>query len=162
MVIILFLFDTAKITTKLAEFLMKGDRIFLWGDRGKLFYMIFPKCCHSCNRGLMNYKSDRIGWQEPCHPSFHHAIKNVRTFQVKRLGVWVKTLRRFFKMLRHLHPVTGKQDGGRTPATISILCISLLKRCCTDGSKLPFSPIETKNPPRGIPKADFSLYKGFY
>ena len=58
--------------------------------------------------------------------------------------------------------VTGKQDGGRTPATISILCISLLKRCCTGGSKLPFSPIETKNPPRGIPKADFSLYKGFY
>jgi hypothetical protein len=35
-VIILFLFDIAKITTKLAEILMKGDRIFLWRDRGKL------------------------------------------------------------------------------------------------------------------------------
>ena len=138
---------------------MKDDRIFLYSYTDYLFHIIFLKCCHSCNRGLMNYKSDRIGWQEPCHPPLHRATKNVGTFQVKRLGVWVKTLRRFLKMLRRLLRCKEWREGVRTPVTTSILCISLLRRCCTGGSKLPFSPIETRKSAKGTIKR---LQGGFF
>ena len=78
---------------------------------------------HSCHRQLTSWGTTKNGWQHSCHPPATAAIgeilirrgekklcggvwsktsrhKNVGTFEIKHLGVWSKTSKRFWKRIR--------------------------------------------------------------